>query len=65
MDEQVFEALYSILTRDLRKAATLLMDCVATFSSTEICSYPQFMFYAIVTNLLTLPRIELKKKVSE
>mmetsp|Transcript_16013 Transcript_16013/g.14477 ORF Transcript_16013/g.14477 Transcript_16013/m.14477 type:complete len:397 (-) Transcript_16013:1012-2202(-) len=60
---KVYEAMYSMLVRDIKKSAVLLESGIATFSSTEICSYAQFMFYAIVTNVLTLTRSELKKKL--
>lgn len=50
--------------RDVKQAAKLLLDCVATFTCTEICTYKKFMFYTIVTNIISLDRNDLRKKVS-
>jgi len=60
---KVYRALQSMLHRDLETASTLLLDCIATFSCVEMCSYKEFIVYAILTNMLHLPRPDLKKKV--
>lgn len=60
---KVYESIYAMMTRDIPKASSLLFDCIATFSSTEICSYGSVIFYATLTNLLTLPRNLLKKNI--
>lgn len=52
-----------ILSRDFKGAASLLVDCIATFSCNEFCSYSDFIVYAILTNILHLPRTELKAKI--
>jgi 26S proteasome regulatory subunit N7 len=44
------------------QAAALFLDCVATFTCTELCSYKQFMFYALLTCLIALDRNDLRKK---
>lgn len=59
----VYEALLHILNRDLKAAASLLLEGVATFTCSELCQFPDFVFYAVITNVLCLPRTELKKKV--
>ena len=43
----VYEAFYLITVRDIKGAAALLLDCVATFTCTELCTYEQFIFYAV------------------
>ena len=43
--------------------AELLLDGVATFTCTELCSYESFIFYAVLTNVLYLKRPDLKKKI--
>lgn len=48
---------------DLKGAAELLLDCVATFSCTELCTYQQFMLYTVVSNLIYLDRVVLRKKI--
>jgi 26S proteasome regulatory subunit N7 len=60
---KAYTAVSHILVRDLEKASKLLVDGIATFSCTELCEYPEFITYAVVTSLLYLPRTELKKCV--
>ena len=60
---KVYEALYLITRRDIHAAAGLLLDCVATFSCTELCSYKTFIFYTIITNIMSLPRSKFEKKL--
>ncbi|KAG5185175.1 26S proteasome subunit RPN7-domain-containing protein [Tribonema minus] len=60
---KVYEAFYLVLARDMKGAAALLLECVATFTCTELCSYEEFIFVAVVTNVLCLPRTDLKKKI--
>ena len=60
---KVYRALQSMLHRDLETAATLLLDCIATFSCVEMCSYQEFIVYTIMTNMLHLPRPDLKMKI--
>jgi 26S proteasome regulatory subunit N7 len=49
--------------RDTVSAGPLLLDCIATFSCTEMCSYKDFCVYAILTNILHLPRPLLQEKI--
>ncbi len=60
---KVYEALALIGQRNVKKAAELLLDCIATFTCTELASYNQFIFYAVVTNILHLERTQMKKKL--
>lgn len=60
---KVYRALQLLLHRDLKKASSLLLDCIATFSCNEMCPYADFIVYVVLTNLLHLPRPELKKKI--
>lgn len=57
---KVYQALHRIAQRDIKSAAGLLLDCVATFSCNELCSYEDFIVYTVLTNLLHLPRTKLK-----
>lgn len=50
-------------TRDFASAAALLLDSLATFSASELCSYNQFVFYTIVTAVVALDRVALKARV--
>lgn len=60
---KVYRALSKLLSRDIKGAAELLIDCIATFSCNEICSYKDFIVYAILSNLLHIPRPLLKEKI--
>lgn len=60
---KVYEALYLLAVRDVKGAAGLLLDCVATFTCTELISYTRFMFLTLVTNVITLSRTDLHKKI--
>lgn len=60
---KVYNALSKLLARDVKTAASLLVDCIATFSCNELCSYTEFVAYTIISNLLHLPRTELKETI--
>ena len=60
---KVYKGLQFMLHRDMEAASKLLLDCIATFTCNEICTYSDFIVYAILTNMLHLPRPELKKHV--
>lgn len=60
---KVYNALSKLLARDVKTAASLLVDCIATFSCTELCSYSDFIVYTVISNLLYLPRTALKEKI--
>ena len=62
---KVYEALFLLRIRDLKKASSLLLDSIATFTATELLPYNTFILYAITTSLVALPRAELKSKVIE
>ncbi|KAH8046212.1 hypothetical protein JL722_13817 [Aureococcus anophagefferens] len=59
----VYESVFMIINRSMEDAAAKLISGVATFTCVELCTYPEFVFYAVVTNLLSMSRPELKKKV--
>lgn len=59
----VYKALQMLLHRDFAAAAKPLLAGVATFNCTELCSYSEFVVYGILTNLLHLPRQQLKSKI--
>lgn len=62
-DVQVYEAVSCMSQRQLKRAANLLLDSVATFTTYELFSYEQCVFYAVSMAIVTLPRPELRKKV--
>lgn len=60
---KVYEAVFLIMSREFKKASSLLLDSVATFTATELLPYKDFVLYAVVTSLISLPRKELKSKI--
>lgn len=60
---KIYEALCFLMLRDFRQASSLFLDCIATFTCVELCSYTQFMFYAVVTSIISLSRTDLRKKM--
>jgi 26S proteasome regulatory subunit N7 len=60
---KVYEAYYLLSVREVKSAASLFLDCIATFTCTELCSYSQFIFMTLVTNVITLDRNALRKKI--
>jgi len=60
---KVYEAIFLLRIRDLKRASTLLLDAIATFTATELLPYNQFILYAVTTSLIALPRKEMKPKV--
>ena len=59
----VYEAVYFMANRDVEEAAKLLLAGVATFTCNEICTYADFVSYAVLTNVLALERPALKKYI--
>lgn len=60
---KTYSGIYLLATRNFAEAAKLLIDSLATFTSTEICSYEQVAHYAIVSGVLSLDRVDLKAKI--
>lgn len=60
---KVYEAMYLMARREVSKAASLLLECIATFSCVELCSYQEFMAYTIITSIASLSRTELTTQV--
>lgn len=60
---KIYEAFYLLSVRDVKQAGGLLLDCIATFTCTELCTYQEFMFLTIVTNIILLDRNALRKKL--
>merc|ERR1712137_552955 len=60
---KVYEGLSKIRQRDFKGSATLLLEAVPTFTATELLSMTDFVFYAVLTSMIGLPRSEIKGKV--
>lgn len=60
---KTYKGLYLLSVRDFVNAAELLIDSLATFTSTEIASYEQLAVYANIAGAFALNRPDLKKKI--
>jgi 26S proteasome regulatory subunit N7 len=60
---KVYEGIYSLMIRDIKTASSLFLDCVSTFASPEVIAYPELVRYTVLVSIITLDRVNLKKKV--
>jgi 26S proteasome regulatory subunit N7 len=60
---KMYNALQWLLHRNFQESSAFLLEGVATFNCTELCTYNEFIVYTILTNMLHLPRPELKDKI--
>lgn len=60
---KVYEAVFSLMKRDLSHAASLFLDSVATFTCTELMSYNDLILYTVITTVLCMDRPTLRKRV--
>jgi 26S proteasome regulatory subunit N7 len=49
-----------MMIKDFKRAATLFVSSIATFTCTELMDYKQFVFYAAVMGLVTQDRKTIK-----
>jgi len=61
---RVYDGVFNMARRDFKTAADLLMESLATFSATELQSYKDFIFYTVMTALVSVDRPTLKDKVA-
>ncbi|KAK4370077.1 hypothetical protein RND71_009552 [Anisodus tanguticus] len=60
---KVYEGLFCMSTRNFKKAADLFLDSISTFTTYELFPYDIFIFYTVLTSIITLDRVSLKQKV--
>jgi 26S proteasome regulatory subunit N7 len=60
---KIFEGVYCMLVRDLKTAAELFVSSIATFTCVELMDYKTFVFYAVVTSMVTMERKIIRKDV--
>ena len=60
---KVYEGIYNLIIRDLASAAKLFVDVLPTFNCPEVISYETLVFYAVITAIISVDRLTLKKKV--
>jgi 26S proteasome regulatory subunit N7 len=62
---KVYEATYLASRRDIKASAKLFLDALATFSATELFAFKRFVFYTVITALVSVDRPTLRDKVVE
>lgn len=60
---KTYKGVYLMATRKFSEASKLLIDSLATFTSTELCTYEQVAQYAIICGVFSLDRVDLKAKI--
>ncbi|CAI2375439.1 unnamed protein product [Moneuplotes crassus] len=60
---KVYEGVYCMIIRDFKRAAELLLDSVATFTCSELLDYKDFVFYTVVTAMVSLDRKTIRENV--
>lgn len=60
---RVYEAVHLMATRQFQRAAKLFLDCIATFTATELMTYHRCVFYTVVLAVVTLDRSTVKSEV--
>mmetsp|Transcript_2512 Transcript_2512/g.4920 ORF Transcript_2512/g.4920 Transcript_2512/m.4920 type:complete len:400 (-) Transcript_2512:96-1295(-) len=60
---KVYEATFLVCIRDFKAAADLFIESVATFTATAVYSYETMVVYTVITSMISLDRISLRKKV--
>lgn len=60
---KVYEGVYLMATRNFKQAGELFLTSVATFTTTELFPYHILVLYTIITAIVSLDRVSLKKKI--
>lgn len=60
---KTYRGIFMMATRDFAEASKLLNDSLATFTSTEVCTYEQLALYAMVSGAVSLDRGDMKSKI--
>jgi 26S proteasome regulatory subunit N7 len=60
---KVYRGIYLISQRQFKEAINYLLETLATFTSTELMEYKEFVRYTVLTAALSLSRPEFKKKI--
>ncbi|KAG7829747.1 hypothetical protein KL920_002606 [Ogataea angusta] len=62
---KTYLGIYLMSTRKFEEASKLLIDSLATFTSTEISTYEQVAQYSLICGAISLERPDLRKKLIE
>lgn len=55
--------MFYLRIRNFSGAAINLEKAIATFAATEVCDYNRFVFYTVVASIVSMERVQLKKKI--
>lgn len=57
---KVYEGVYRLSVRDFKAGSKMLLDALATFTSTEVMEFKEFVKYACLAAAVAVPRSEFK-----
>merc|ERR1711998_269219 len=60
---KVYEGLFRMTTRDFKFASGKFLETLATFTATELISFKDYVFYTVITSMISQDRKTLKEKV--
>lgn len=60
---KVYEGIYRLIVRDFEAASKLFVEVIPTFNCPEIMSYEKLVTYSVLTGILNMDRVSIKKKV--
>lgn len=60
---KAYQGIYLMSIRNFSGAADLLLDCMSTFSSTELLPYYDVVRYAVISGAISLDRVDVKTKI--
>ncbi|KAJ6249209.1 26s proteasome non-atpase regulatory subunit 6 [Anaeramoeba flamelloides] len=60
---KVYEGYHCLKLRQFKKAANFFLDSIATFTANELFDYTKFVYYSVLSSIVSFPRTDLKKKV--
>jgi len=60
---KIFEGVYCMMIRDLKRSAELFLSSIATFTCVELMDYKDFVFYTVVTSMVSMDRKTIRKDV--
>lgn len=61
---KVYEGLHLLSVRQFKAGGELFLDALSTFTATELIDYKDFVTLTVLSNVLSLGRRDIKKKVS-
>lgn len=60
---KVYEGIYRLIVRDFETASSLFVEVIPTFNCPEVMSYEKLVTYCVLTGILNMDRVSIKKKI--